>query len=52
MAAGKNAGKVKVTNEDSLRVEVLTPAKLIHIMQKHAPDIRALRRKPAVALAA
>jgi len=52
MAAGKNAGKVKVTNEDSLRVEVLTPAKLIPIMQKHAPDIRALRRKPAVALAA
>jgi len=41
-----------VTNEDSLRVEVLTPAKLIPIMQKHAPDIRALRRKPAVALAA
>ena len=51
MAAGKNAGKVKVTNEDSLRVEVLTPAKLIPIMQKHAQDIRALRRKPAVALA-
>ena len=52
MVAGKNAGKVKVTNEDSLRVEVLTPAKLIPIMQKHAPDIRALRRKRAVALAA
>jgi hypothetical protein len=52
IAVGKNAGKVKVTNEDSLRIEVLTPAKLIPIMQKHAQDIRALRRKPAVALAA
>jgi hypothetical protein len=52
IAAGKSAGKVKVTNEDSIRVEVLTPAKLIPIMQKHAQDIRALRRKPAVALAA
>ena len=52
IAAGKSAGKVKVTNEDSIRVEVLTPAKLIPIMQKHADDIRALRRKPAVAPAA
>jgi hypothetical protein len=31
---------------------VLTQAKLIPIMQKHADDIRALRRKPAVAPAA
>lgn len=52
LAAGKNAGKVKVTNEDSIRIEVLTPAKLIPIMQKHAQDIRALRRKPVAALAA
>ena len=52
IAAGKSAGKVKLTNEDSIRVEVLTPAKLIPIMQKHAEDIRALRRKPAVATAA
>jgi len=52
IAAGKSAGKVKLTNEDSIRVEVLTPAKLIPIMQKHAEDIRALRRKPAVAPAA
>ena len=52
IAAGKSAGKVKVTNEDSIRVEVLTPAKLIPIMQKHAEDIRALRRKSAVAPAA
>jgi hypothetical protein len=52
IAAGKSAGKVKVTNDDSIRVEVLTPAKLIPIMQKHAEDIRALRRKPAVAPAA
>jgi hypothetical protein len=52
IAAGKSAGKVKVTNEDSIRVEVLTPAKLIPIMQKHADDIRALRRKPALAPAA
>ena len=52
IAAGKSAGNVKVTNEDSIRVEVLTPAKLIPIMQKHADDIRALRRKPAVAPAA
>jgi hypothetical protein len=52
IAAGKSAGKVKVTNEDSIRVEVLTPAKLIPIMQKHAEDIRALRRKPVVAPAA
>jgi hypothetical protein len=52
IAAGKSAGKVKLTNEDSIRVEVLTPAKLIPIMQKHADDIRALRRKPAVAPAA
>jgi hypothetical protein len=52
IAAGKSAGKVKMTNEDSIRVEVLTPAKLIPIMQKHADDIRALRRKPAVAPAA
>ena len=52
IAAGKSAGKVKVTNDDSIRVEVLTPAKLIPIMQKHADDIRALRRKPALAPAA
>jgi hypothetical protein len=52
IAAGKSAGKVKLTNEDSIRIEVLTPAKLIPIMQKHADDIRALRRKPAVAPAA
>ena len=52
IAAGKSAGKVKLTNEDSIRVEVLTPAKLIPIMQKHADDIRASRRKPAVAPAA
>jgi hypothetical protein len=52
IAAGKSAGKVKLTNEDSIRVEVLTPAKLIPIMQKHADDIRALRRKTAVAPAA
>jgi hypothetical protein len=52
IAAGKSAGKVKVTSDESIRVEVLTPAKLIPIMQKHAEDIRALRRKPAVALAA
>jgi hypothetical protein len=52
IAAGKSAGKVKMTNEDSIRVEVLTPAKLIPIMQKHADDIRALRRKPALAPAA
>jgi hypothetical protein len=52
IAAGKSAGKVKLTNEDSIRVEVLTPAKLIPIMQKHADDIRALRRKPALAPAA
>jgi len=52
IAAGKSAGKVKLTNEDSIRIEVLTPAKLIPIMQKHADDIRALRRKPALAPAA
>ena len=52
IAAGKSAGKVKLTNEDSIRVEVLTAAKLIPIMQKHADDIRALRRKPALAPAA
>jgi hypothetical protein len=52
IAAGKSAGKVKVTSDESIRVEVLTPAKLIPIMQKHADDIRALRRKPAVAPAA
>ncbi len=52
IAAGKAAGKIKVTNEDSIRVEVLTPTKLIPVMQKHAQDIRALRRKSAVPLAA
>ena len=52
IAAGKSAGKVKVTSDESIRVEVLTPAKLIPIMQKHADDIRALRRKPALAPAA
>ena len=52
IAAGKAAGKVTVKNEDSIRVEVLTPAKLIPLMQKHGENIRALRRKPAVALSA
>jgi len=51
VAAGKNAGKVKVENQDSIRLEVLTPAKLIPVMEKHSDCIRALRRKP-VALAA
>lgn len=51
LAAGKNAGKVKVENHDSIRLEVLTPAKLVPVMEKHRDCIRALRRKPA-ALAA
>ena len=51
VAAGKNAGKVKVENQDSIRLEVLTPAKLILVLEKHSDCIRALRRKPA-ALAA
>lgn len=51
VAAGKNAGKVKVENQDSIRLEVLTPAKLVPVMEKHSDCIRALRRKP-VALAA
>lgn len=51
VAAGKNTGKVKVDNQDSIRLEVLTPAKLIPVMEKHSDCIRALRRKP-VALAA
>ena len=51
VAAGKNAGKVKVDNQDSIRLEVLTPAKLVPVMEKHSDCIRALRRKP-VALAA
>ena len=51
VAAGKNAGKVKVDNQDSIRLEVLTPAKLIPVMEKHSDCIRALRRK-SVALAA
>lgn len=51
VAAGKNAGKVKVDNQDSIRLEVLTPAKLVSVMEKHSDCIRALRRKP-VALAA
>ncbi|HEV2248612.1 MAG TPA: hypothetical protein VGW37_18350 [Terriglobia bacterium] len=52
IAAGKAAGKITVASEDSIRVEVLTPAKLIPIMQKHGQDIRVLRRKPVLALAA
>lgn len=51
VAAGKNAGKVKVENQDSIRLEVLTPAKLVPVLEKHSDRIRALRRKPA-ALAA
>lgn len=51
VTAGKNAGKVKVENQDSIRLEVLTPAKLIPVMEKYSDCIRALRRKPA-ALAA
>lgn len=51
VAAGKNAGKVKVENQDSIRLEVLTPAKLVPVLEKHSDCIRALRRKPA-ALAA
>lgn len=51
VAAGKNAGKVKVENQDSIRLEVLTPAKLVPVMEKHSDCIRALRRKQ-VALAA
>ncbi len=52
IAAGKAAGKITVASEDTIRVEVLTPAKLIPVMEKHGPNIRALRRKPVVALAA
>lgn len=51
VAAGKNTGKVKVENQDSIRLEVLTPAKLVPVLEKHSDRIRALRRKPA-ALAA
>jgi len=51
LAAGKSAGKVKVENHDSIRMEVLTPAKLAPVMEKYSDCIRALRRKPA-ALAA
>lgn len=51
LVAGKNAGKVKVENHDSIRLEVLTPAKLVPVMEKYSGFIRALRRKPA-ALAA
>ena len=51
VAAGKNAGKVKVGNQDSIRLEVLTPTKLIPVLEKHGDCIRAVRRKPA-ALAA
>ncbi len=51
VAAGKNAGKVKVEHHDSIRLEVLTPAKLVPVMEKYSDCIRALRRKPA-ALAA
>jgi len=51
VAAGKNAGKVKVENQDSIRLEVLTPAKLLLVLEKHSDCIRALRRKPT-ALAA
>lgn len=51
VAAGKNVGKVKVENQDSIRLEVLTPAKLVPVLEKHSDRIRALRRKPA-ALAA
>lgn len=51
VAAGKNAGKVKVENQDSIRLEVLTPAKLVPVLEKHSDRIRTLRRKPA-ALAA
>ncbi len=51
LTAGKSAGKVKVENHDSIRLEVLTPAKLAPVMEKHSDCIRALRRKPA-ALAA
>ena len=45
VAAGKNAGKVKVDNQDSIRLEVLTPAKLVPVMEKHSDCIRALRRR-------
>lgn len=51
LTAGKNAGKVKVENHDSIRLEVLTPAKLVPVMEKFCGIIRALRRKPT-ALAA
>jgi hypothetical protein len=51
VAAGKNAGKVKVENQDSIRLEVLTPAKLLLVLEMHSGCIRALRRKPT-ALAA
>ena len=51
VAAGKNAGRVKVENQDSIRLEVLTPAKLLLVLEKHSDCIRALRRKPT-ALAA
>jgi len=51
LTAGKNAGKVKVENHDSIRLEVLTPTKLVPVMEKFSAIIRALRRKPT-ALAA
>lgn len=51
LVAGKNAGKVKVENHDSIRLEVLTPAKLVPVLEKYGDCVRSLRRKPA-ALAA
>lgn len=48
LTAARKTGKVKVENRDSIRLEALTPAKLVPIMEKYADHIRLLRRKQAI----
>ena len=51
MSAARKAGKVKVENHDCIRLEALTSAKLVPVMEKYSDRVRALRRKSAVPVA-
>jgi hypothetical protein len=47
VAAGKQAKKVTVTSENSIRLEILSPEKEEGMMEKFGPSIRAIRKAKA-----
>jgi hypothetical protein len=47
VATGKQAKKVTVTSENSIRLEILSPEKEEGMMEKFGPPIRAIRKAKA-----